>query len=221
MIASLGRRTRPFLIALALLSVARAAPALPVISEVLYDVTGSDDGALFVEIFGTPGLSVEGWVVEGVNGSDGEVTHTLALTGTIPADGVLVIADESSGGGTLVPGADLLASFDLQNGPDSVVLRDAGGAVVDALGYGAFEAGEFFAGEGQPAADPPAGSSVARRFADVDTGDNAADFAPLDVPTPGTAPLNPVPEPAAAVLLLSGLAALAPFRRRSFPPATA
>jgi hypothetical protein len=221
MISQLGRHARPFLLALAALAAPRAASAVPVISEVLYDATGPDDGALFVEIFGAPGTSLEGWTIEGVNGSDGEVTHTLALTGTIPADGILVIADESSGGGTLVPGADLLASFDFQNGPDSVVLRDGGGGVVDALGYGVFAAGEFFAGEGEPAADPPAGSSVARLFADVDTGDNAADFAALAAPTPGTAPMNPVPEPAAAVLLLSGLASLALSRRRSFPPATA
>jgi hypothetical protein len=221
MTTQLGRRTRPLLLALAALAAPGAAIALPVISEVLYDADGSDDGALFVELFGTPGASVEGWAIEGVNGSDGAVTHTLALTGAIPADGILVIADESSGGGTLVPGADLLASFDFQNGPDSVVLRDAAGGVVDALGYGVFAAGDFFAGEGDPAADPAAGSSVARLFADVDTGSNAADFVALDVPTPGSAPMNPVPEPAGAVLLLSGLASLAFSRRRSFPPATA
>jgi len=220
-----ARRTRPFLIAIALaaaaLAVGGAASALPVISEVLYDATGTDDGALFVEIYGAPGFSLEGWVVQGVNGSDGEVTHTLALAGTIPADGILVIADESSGGGTLVPGADLLASFDLQNGPDSVVLRDGDGAAVDALGYGVFDPGTFFAGEGSPAVDPPAGASVARLFADVDTGNNAADFAALEVPTPGAAPLQAVPEPAPSVLLLTGIASLALFGRRSLPPATA
>jgi hypothetical protein len=34
----------------------------------------------------------------------------------IPADGLFVVADEQSGGGTLVANADLLASFDFQNG---------------------------------------------------------------------------------------------------------
>ena len=63
------------------------------------------------------------------------------------------------------------------------------------------------AGEGAPAADPAAGASLARRFADVDTGDNAADFVTLDTPTPGSAPLA-VPEPASASLLGAGLAAL-------------
>jgi hypothetical protein len=191
-----------------------AAHALPVLSEVLYDASGADDGALFVELHGAPGTDLDGYVIEGVNGADGSVTHTLALSGTIPGDGILVIADEASGGGTLVPGADLLLNFDFQNGPDSVVLRNALGVVVDALGYGVFEAGEVFAGEGSPAPDPAAGSSLARVFANVDSDDNAVDFAALEVPTPGSAPLSPVPEPAGALLLAAGLAGLSVLGRR-------
>ncbi len=210
----LRRRVAPLGLALAALLAGRSALALPLLSEVLYDATGTDDGALFVELYGTPGTSLDGLVVEGVNGSDGSVTVSIPLSGTLPADGLYVIADQASGGGTLVPGADLLANFDLQNGPDSVVLRDAVGAVVDALGYGTFAAGEVFAGEGSPAPDPAAGSSLARLFADVDTDDNAADFAALEVPTPGEAPLSPVPEPGSVLLLGCGLAVLAPFGRR-------
>jgi len=210
----LSRRPLAFAVALGALLAGRSAHALPVISEVLYDATGADDGALFVELYGVPGTSLEGWIVEGVNGSDGGVTHSLSLSGVIPEDGVLVIADQAAGGGSLVVGADLLLDFDFQNGPDSVVLRDALGSVVDALGYGSFAEGEVFAGEGTPAADPAAGWSVARVFADVDTHDNVADFAALEAPTPGEAPLSTVPEPAAALLLGSGLAVLAGSRRR-------
>jgi hypothetical protein len=212
--APLRRSILPLGIALAALLAGRAAPALPVLSEVLYDATGTDDGAVFVELYGDPGSSLEGFVVEGVNGADGSVTVSIPLSGTLPADGIYVVADQASGGGTLVAGADLLANFDFQNGPDSVVLRDALGTVVDALGYGTFAAGEVFAGEGSPAPDPAAGSSVARLFADVDSDDNAADFAALAVPTPGEAPLSPVPEPASAFLLGCGIAVLAPFGRR-------
>lgn len=192
----------------ALLALAPAADALPLISEAFYDAVGTDNGLLFVELYGTPGTSLDGMTLEGVNGADGAVGPVVTLAGVIPADGLFVVADDASGGGTLVAGADLIASFDFQNGPDSIVLR-SGAMVLDALGYGVFASGEVFAGEGSPAPDPAAGASLARRFADLDTNDNAADFVALDVPTPGAAPLSAIPEPGTALLLLSGLLGLA------------
>ena len=182
--------------------------ALPVISEVFYDAVGSDDGLSFVELYGTPGTSLAGYFVDNVNGANGAVGPSLTLAGTIPASGVFVVADATSAGVSSVTGADLLLDFDFQNGPDNVVLRH-GDSVIDALGYGVFAATEVFAGEGAPAVDPAAGASLARRFANVDTGDNAADFISLAVPTPGTAPLSPVPEPGTAGLVGAGLAGLA------------
>jgi hypothetical protein len=205
---------RVALAAFALAGLPAGARALPLLSEVLYDAVGTDDGALFVELYGTPGTSLEGWSIEGVNGADGEVTVSLPLSGTIPGDGIFVVADGGASGPTAVAGADLVANFDFQNGPDSVVLRDALGTVVDALGYGTFEAGTFFAGEGTAAPDGAAGESLARVFANIDTDDNAADFALLEVPTPGQAPVSPVPEPGGAVLVATGLAGLALRRRR-------
>ena len=184
------------------------AGALPVLSEVFYDATGSDNGLVFVEIHGEAGTNLEGLSVEGINGSDGGVTVSLALSGVIPADGVYVLADDAGGGVSSVPDADQVLDFDFQNGPDSILLRH-GDSVLDALGYGVFDAGEVFAGEGSPAPDAPAGSSLARRFADVDSDDNAADFAVLDAPTPGSAPLSGIPEPSSALLMALGLLGLA------------
>jgi hypothetical protein len=102
--------------------------------------------------------------------------------------------------------------FDFQNGPDSVVLR-AGESVLDALGYGVFAPEDFFAGEGNAAPDAPADSSLARLFANVDTDDNASDFA-VGSPTPGSAMFASVPEPWSGSLFGTGLAALAWLGRR-------
>ena len=190
------------------------ATALPVLSEVFYDAVGSDDGFVFVEIHGEAGTNLDGLTVEGINGSGGSVTVSLALAGVIPADGLYVLADDAGGGVSSVPGADQLLNFDFQNGPDSILLRD-GETVLDAVGYGVFDGGEVFAGEGSPAADPPAGSSLARRFADIDSGDNAADFVVLELPTPGSAPLSGIPEPSSALLLTLGLLGLARIGRRT------
>ena len=44
-----------------------------VLSEVLYDATGSDAGKSFVELYGTPGTNLSGWSLRGVNGGDGAV----------------------------------------------------------------------------------------------------------------------------------------------------
>ena len=196
--------------AAALLGVPSVSQALPILSEVLYDASGSDDGSVFVEIHGTPGESLDGLRVEGVNGSGGAVTGAIELTGVIPADGFFVLADVTGAGVTFVAAADQLANFDFQNGPDSLVLRSET-AVLDALGYGVFTPSEVFAGEGAAAPDPPAGSSLARRFADIDTNDNAADFVVLAAPTPGTGPVFAVPEPGLAGLLAGALLAWLPF----------
>ncbi len=194
--------------------VATATQALPVFSEVYYDAPGSDDGQLFVELAGIPGASLDGLVIEGVNGSNGAVGPTITLSGSIGVDGLFLVADRMSDGSTMVVGADLLANFDFQNGPDSIVLRE-GTTVLDALGYGVFGPGEIFAGEGMAAPDVSAGSSLARLFANVDSDDNSTDFFTLTTPTPGVADFSPVPEPGAALLLglgLFGLAAGGPSR---------
>ena len=53
------------------LMTASSVQAAPIISEVLYDAASSDNGNVFVELFGTPGTVLDGLVLEGVNGSDG------------------------------------------------------------------------------------------------------------------------------------------------------
>ena len=62
-----------------------------------------------------------------MNGANGALGPTIALSGTIPADGLFVVADDVGDGTTLVAGADLIANFDFQNGPDSFVGTDSAG----------------------------------------------------------------------------------------------
>ena len=102
------------LIALCLIAAtpARAAPLL--LSEVLYDAIGSDDGAVFVELYGPAGLLLDGHVLEGVNGSDGSTTTSVALFGTVPEGGFFVLADGASGMSAIAQ-ADQVANFDFQN----------------------------------------------------------------------------------------------------------
>jgi hypothetical protein len=191
---------------------ARAA-ALPLISEVYYDAVGTDDGLSFVELWGLPGTDLTGWVLEGINGTNGAVVPSLALSGTIPGDGFFVVADGLSDGSTLVAQADLILNFDLQNGPDSVQLLSPEGAIVDAVGYGEFAPGEIFAGEGSPTVDPAAGSAIARVFADVDTDQNSLDFVAA-APSPGGGAVSVVPEPGTGLLVGAGMCGLAHGGRR-------
>jgi hypothetical protein len=201
------------LILLAALALTGSSQASPILSEIYYDAVGSDDGHSFVEIQGEPGTLLDGMTLEGLNGSNGNIGPVVPLSGVIPEDGLFVVGDEKSDGSSFVAEADLLMNFDFQNGPDSIVLVDAGG-ILDAIGYGVFSPDEFFAGEGSSAPDAPAGSSLARVFADLDSDDNAIDFAVLSSPTPGTANFMPVPEPGTALLSALGLISVSIFRRR-------
>jgi hypothetical protein len=178
----------------------------------LYDAAGTDNGQVFVELYGTPGTVLAGLSLEGVNGTDGSVYLTLPLSGVIPGDGVFVVADDAGDGSSLVGNADLVVDMDFQNGPDSIVLRDAAG-ILDALGYGDFTTG-VFAGEGEAAPDAPAGSSLARFDPLSDSDDNLSDFVMLDTPTPGSVPVSTVPLPPALALFLSGIGGLAAVSRR-------
>lgn len=195
-----------------LLSFSTSASAV-VISEILYDAVSGDAGTVFVELSGTPGTDLSGWSLQGVNGDNGSVYKTVALGGVIPLDGVFVVADQLSGGGTNVTNADFIVSVDFQNGPDSVQLF-SGGVLVDAIGYGDFT-GLFFAGEHQAAPDPAAGSSLARIDPVLDTDNNLADFTVLATPTPGTVPVTSVPLPTSLYLFGAGLALLGRRRCRA------
>lgn len=181
------------------------------ISELFYDAIGSDSGRVFVELYGSPGMPLDDLYLEAINGSNGSSYLNVELSGVIPADGVFVIADDMRGGGTKVSNADLIASIDLQNGPDSLLLRDDS-QIWDAVGYGDFSSALFF-GENQPAPDTPSGQSLVRDLYMTDTQNNSQDFSLASIPTPGEVSLIATPVPPALGLFLAGLVFLAGNRR--------
>ncbi len=193
-----ARRATAFSCLVLLAATAQAAS----ISEVFYDAAGSDGGNTFIELTGRPGETLDGLQLVGVNGSNGADYLVIDLSGTMPADGVLLIADGSEDT-SAIHGAQIYTRADLQNGPDSLQLR-RGDQVIDAVGYGDFS-NAVFAGFGMPAIDVSAGNSLTRI---AWTGDNASDYIEAE-PSTGTAVTAPVPVPGALWLFASGLLALA------------
>ncbi len=159
-------------------------PPHALLSEVLYDDDGGDD-QVWIELWAPPGSSLDGVVVESLNGNGGGVIASFTLAGTTPPDGIVLIVDDDATDPTLLAAADFTDDIaDLQNGPDNVRLR-SGATILDALGYGSFDDTEVFLGEGDPASDPSPDQSLARRWSVVDTDDNAADFSVAVTPSPG------------------------------------
>lgn len=164
-----------------------------VINEVFYDAAGSDtDGLLFVELYGTAGMDLEGYRIVFINGDSGTETDAVVLPegARVGEDYFYVVADSRDGDPTLtqVFGADLVDNFDPQNGPDTVILEDSSGTVVDRLGYGDLSAGVRYADgalfEGVPAPDVAGGRSLERNVPGQDTANNAVDFVERSTPTP-------------------------------------
>lgn len=90
------------------------------LNELDYDQSGTDTEE-FIELKGTPGISLTGYELRLVNGLNGSVYHTQPLTGTMPSDGYLVL------GAASVPNLDGIlddgGSNLIQNGaPDGVGL---------------------------------------------------------------------------------------------------
>lgn len=150
------------------------------INEVLYDPPGSDGvgEAEFIELYAGPLLDLGGMRVEAINGATGAVyLGPIALVGATDADGLFVI------GGASVAAADMRLPGALQNGPDSIVLRDCEGTIIDALAYEPHPEGTFPVGEGSPA--PAATNTSLGRTGGRDTDDNSVDFTVQASPSPG------------------------------------
>lgn len=170
-----------------------------VINEIDYD-QASTDMTEFVEIYNPTGASVtlDGLELVFVNGSStGEPYMVVPLTGTLAADGYLVVANS---GVTVAATATRITIDDnsIQNGaPDGVaIFNTATHAVVDALSYEgdvptamymgtSFELREMSSPAGTDTASGD--KSLARIPNGADTNNGATDWAETTMLTPGSA----------------------------------
>ena len=201
-----------------------------VLQEIYYDQPGGDGSDVFSELFGPAGFRLDGWSLQGINGTNDTTYRQLDLTGSvIPDDGVFVISSTKANS-TLLSVTDLIANIDWQNGSDAVLLVDDQNAIRDALQYGLLTS--FNRAEGTAADDVSAGYSLSRHYAGLDSNNNLVDFTALKTPTPGSvkiqaAALSPavvaIPSPGTFYLLLIGiLVILLPriWRREASPVTT-
>jgi len=208
---------------------ATATHAAVVINEIDYDQPGSDI-AEFIELFnpGSDQVSLDGYMLELVNGNSGNTYRSLDLAGlTIAANGYLVLC-----GDTLAVAncnIDITSSSWIQNGGsngDAIALL-SGGTVVDSLVYEGIGSslGSLAEGNSFTIADSNSiNMSIARIPNGQDGNDNAGDFDSACL-TPGSAntrgsgdcsvSVNPVPVPAAVWLFGSGLVGLFGVSRRN------
>ncbi len=156
-----------------------------VINEVLYDPdgSGSDGASEWVELYnrGDASVSLDGWSLSDNKSGDGLPPATIA------AHSFVVFAASDSfhtrypafSGQLIVLGGRIGNS--LGNDGDRLVLSDAAGVTVDAISWGT-DASVL-----NPAIpDVPAGHSIERRVAGVDT-NTADDFVDNESPSPGSA----------------------------------
>jgi hypothetical protein len=159
----------------ALLALFPAVHANVVISQVLYDPINTESGGEAVELRndGNAAMNISGWTLQ---------TETSLADATIPSGTMLqpgatfLIADagwNSSKDDTLWKAADREETITMANSDSGVALKDAAGALIDAVGWGTaadIKAGLF---EGTPATGVAAGKALVRA---KDTNNNLADF---------------------------------------------
>ncbi len=191
---------------------ANASASTVFINEIHYDNLGADSGEA-IEVAGHAGMDLTGWKFVLYNGTNGAAYHTEDLHGSLP--------DQEEGFGTL---AFAFSSAVMQNGaPDGIALVDLADAVVEFISYeGTFSASDGPA-SGMVSTDihvaettnTPVGYSLQLTGAGMLPGDFT--WAQAQPQTFGAINTGQtfVPLPAAWTLLLSGIAGIGLFRRRS------
>ena len=157
------------------------------VNELMTASTGAASNE-FVEIAntGTTAADISGFKLAYRSAAGtSDVTLATVPTGTTLAAGGFYLLGGSGYAGARAPDQSFSAAIAATGG--GVALRDAGGAIVDSVGYG--DAVNAFV-ESHPASAPPTtaapGSSTVRLPDGHDTNDNAADFSVSASPTPGS-----------------------------------
>jgi hypothetical protein len=179
----------------------------PLISEVLYNPTGSDDAGEWVEIYNPTNQPVllAGWYVGdvGLAGEYGSGLYRFPPGATLAANGVLVVARQAAAVETFTPDFEFLVDaahnnplvpdmvpaggwdgfgLALGNLGDEVLLLDSKASPVDVLVYGTGHYPGTFPHPGVGTS----GHSLERRPAAHDTDDCSLDFFDRYPPAPGT-----------------------------------
>lgn len=208
-------------VALAILPGAQSALGL-VISEVMFNPTGADDGREWIELFNDSGSAVDlsgyslGW-----GGADYTVGALALPSVTLAAGAYYVIGGPVSDAGNGNPSFDLVANFapDLQNPfivADGIALFDSGSPnPIHVVIYGLLNLSGLVDETGAPGAVDVAFPGAAGTTLVW----NGTSWSGGSAASPGTGSLIAVPETGSAALTLLGLAGLArlgaPRRRTS------
>lgn len=121
-------------------AVAAASNASLLFSEIVRNVPGADGGFEYVELVGTPGMSLDGyWVlsIEGDSSSNGLIDQAIPLTGlTLGSNGLLLIQNLSQPWSPSVDPATTLLNIDfnpdLENGSNTyAIVRNYTGYVIN------------------------------------------------------------------------------------------
>ena len=165
-----------------------SAPGALVINEIDYEEPGTDDSE-FVEILNTTSapIDVSNNALSFVNSSSEYLR--VNLTGSIPAGGYLVVADNAvTVGGSAAVIRFTKASDNIRNGPDAVAIVDrSNGNIIDALSYGG-EISGYVEGTATDAVDTSSGAGSMIRYPNgSDSNDASTDWAFTTSITPGVA----------------------------------
>ncbi|NQE04318.1 hypothetical protein C5S32_00470, partial [ANME-1 cluster archaeon GoMg1] len=188
-ITALGLAVLTILAVTALLpiAIAQEVPAHVVISEVLPNPTGTEDGKEYVELYNPTNIEIDigGWVID--TKSDTDADATIPHGAKIQVHGFYLVGDTPwtpEAGWPTSP--DHEEEIALANNEGWVRLRkNLGGNIVDTVGWGTATTNETL-----NAAKPADGESIERKSLNggyapcQDTDDNSFDFSVQGTPTP-------------------------------------